>query len=574
LPSGEKGDHRAHVETRSGFAFVVIMENQTPEKFAPPISFESHYPIPSTKKIISNAFKKRGLIPSTMRDKRCLVQWTPRSKISFDRAHSNTLLISSFFINQGLTHKDRLFAAHSKKSAISWAVPVTHTIPPHSTKEELLEAVDMFIGSSSDSNTTTTTTTTTTTATSTGWILKRSQVNNALGLIVFNDITDLKQQLNNINDFKPCKTKSVLQEYIKKPLLLKGKKFHLRINVLVTGGDNSVDSLSSNRPQAYIHTDIVAHVASENYVAGDWTNRWVHVTNHGVQRDHPHYDRLKQTLSLDELQKALVEEHGCNDGEYQWNEFGKSILNQASTIVRNVLKTAMERPGDLRPMNNCFECFGFDLIPKLLESDESKIPFCLQLLEINGGPALEGVARPEMCEQIVDDVLCLVLDPWLKKCYDGKKEEEVKECNTGFIKVWERENNAKQLTTANTAAATTTSTTTTSTTTTSTTTTTTATTTTSILKNFSPPNLISNKFILYTNNVIQELKQEKQKEELLRKTDEVTKSIQVNIDKPVERMPLWENGRGFKKESQPDLNTQADLLFRKKKQREARCTVQ
>lgn len=42
-------------------------------------------------------------------------------------------------------------------------------------------------------------------------------------------------------------------------------------------------------------------------------------------------------------------------------------------VVRHVLKRAMERPGDLRPMHNCFECFGFDFIPKLVGKGENRV---------------------------------------------------------------------------------------------------------------------------------------------------------------------------------------------------------
>jgi len=476
--------------------------------FNPPTSFQAHYPIPATKAIITQAFKRRGLVPSTSRDKRCLVQWTPRSKINFSRAHANTLLISSFFINQGLTHKDRLFAAHKEESSspIAWAIPCTHIVPPHSTAEELIDLVSHLlhrgpnqtkqpnlakaaveesaveesasaaVASSSSSML----------DPATGFILKRSQVNNALGLLVFEDIHDLRRQLqpttaatttsttttttttNARQPFTPCQTKSVLQQYIKTPLLLRGCKFHLRVNVLVTGGNNAMEcSVSSRRPQGFVHSDVVAHVASEQFVCGQWDNRWIHVTNHGVQREHPKYDRAKQTLSLTELEQALVEEYG--DGT--WKGIGQTILKQAHVVVRHVLKRAMERPGDLRPMHNCFECFGFDFIPKLVGKGENRVggeggggapPFCLQLLEVNGGPALEGMARPELCAKIVEDVLCVVLDPWLGNCYRGEGSEggeggeggegESKQGSNGkgsisdkteFIKVWEKDDDTR-----------------------------------------------------------------------------------------------------------------------------------
>ena len=142
-----------------------------------------------------------------------------------------------------------------------------------------------------------------------------------------------------------------------------------------------------------------------------------------------------------------------------WLGCGEMFLMQASSIVRSVLSVGVDRPGDFRPMSNCFEIFGFDFVPKRIEKvveDDgdadgaaqcSEPPFQLQLLEVNGGPALEGVARPDLCVNIVEDVMKMVIDPFLKKCYAGvaEKEEggddkkgEVLQHGTEFVKVWER----------------------------------------------------------------------------------------------------------------------------------------
>ena len=433
--------------------------------FTPSISFHSFNPIPSTKKIISKAFKRRGLIPSTSRDKRCLVQWTPRSRVSFKRAHSNTILTSSFFINQGLTHKDRLFAAHSNSnSSIAWAIPKTYTVKPHTTKEELIETVSTLIQCHTDSisSKSADAASSTSAATSNGWILKQSQVNNALGLIIFQDVDELTARFqpnlqfqcqNNNQDnasllYNECKTKSVLQEYITNPLLLNHCKFHIRVNVMVTGGDlsttnqteskSNVQKSSSCKPQGFVHTDFVAHVASEKYKRTDWKNKWIHVTNHGVQKEHPNYNRCTQTLSLTELEHALVAEHGAG-----WVGCSEIFLKQSYSVIRNVLTTSIDRPGDFRPMMNSFEMFGFDFVPKRMEEENNEGNegglFQLQLLEVNGGPALEGVARPDLCEKIVEDVIKIVIDPFLEKIYAVQNEEVAEKKNeTDFVKVWER----------------------------------------------------------------------------------------------------------------------------------------
>lgn len=45
----------------------------------------------------------------------------------------------------------------------------------------------------------------------------------------------------------------------------------------------------------YLHEEVILHLASEKYIASDWKNEWVHITNHVKQRDHPRYSRERNT---------------------------------------------------------------------------------------------------------------------------------------------------------------------------------------------------------------------------------------------------------------------------------------
>jgi hypothetical protein len=82
------------------------------------------------------------------------------------------------------------------------------------------------------------------------------------------------------------------------------------------------------------------------------------------------------------------------------------------------------------PAPNAFEVFGFDFL--LSERGMSQYtgetgpvageprPVGAQdvgpwpvLLEVNGGPALEGAAWPELCREVVEDTLRVAVDPWL-----------------------------------------------------------------------------------------------------------------------------------------------------------------
>ena len=413
-------------------------------------SFHSYYPVPETSRAISAALQRRGLQPSTARDKRCIIQWVPRSRATWKRVLRGTLLSSSFFVSQGLTHKDRLFAmlqpsssveavrstsrdesmyedgghankeAERARSAIKEYVPDTYLIHTSTNRTDraatgdaqgthsLVDAVTEKLESLGDSA-------------SGPWVLKAAETNNALGVVIFHNAGDLMRKLEDLDNepepsfagsrgsSKRVSENHVLQRYITRPFLLDSAKFHLRINVLVVGhSDNSCC-------EVYVHSGIVAHVSTQHFVSSS-EDKFVHVTNHSVQRAHPDYDRSKHTLDLSELERRVVASRGDS-----WKGFGEEIFTQACKIVAGVFKVATQRPRDFRPMNSCFEVFGFDFLP--MECDlvgnqdshtpqSSAFPVKLQLLEINGGPALEGAARPDICRKVVDDVLRVVLDPW------------------------------------------------------------------------------------------------------------------------------------------------------------------
>lgn len=80
---------------------------------------------------------------------------------------------------------------------------------------------------------------------------------------------------------------AVLQEHVPQPLLLRGAKFHCRVNVLCVG---CLD--------VYVHRAVVCHVASAPFRMGDWGNSARHITNHCAQRALPGYDRARHTVSL------------------------------------------------------------------------------------------------------------------------------------------------------------------------------------------------------------------------------------------------------------------------------------
>jgi hypothetical protein len=50
----------------------------------------------------------------------------------------------------------------------------------------------------------------------------------------------------------------------------------------------------------------------------DWSNQWIHVTNHGVQRNHASYTRGRNTLLFETLCQKLAVDHPMFAHDILW----------------------------------------------------------------------------------------------------------------------------------------------------------------------------------------------------------------------------------------------------------------
>ena len=214
---------------------------------------------------------------------------------------------------------------------------------------------------------------------------------------------------------------AVVQRYVPCAPLLRGHKFHARVNVLCVGSC-----------AVYAHAGVVCHVACEPLSAG---GPFAHITNHCVQRAHPAYSRGAHTLLLPALLGALGEgganycagetlaavraavarvwEAALRGKALQWERLGlPAVAGEAGGEA--AAAAAEGEGGDVRgaaflPHPRCFELFGLDFL--LLDEGAEGRALCPMLLEINGGPALEGLALPALCAELARDTVALVLPP-------------------------------------------------------------------------------------------------------------------------------------------------------------------
>jgi hypothetical protein len=119
------------------------------------------------------------------------------------------------------------------------------------------------------------------------YCVKACSRNNATGVLFVDTPMEVATALHSVG------FPAVVQRYVVPSPLLRGCKWHARVNLLCVGAC-----------AVYVHRDIVCHVAVEPLgapgapVSGA---TFAHVTNHCVQRTHPGYSRGAHTLLLPAL---------------------------------------------------------------------------------------------------------------------------------------------------------------------------------------------------------------------------------------------------------------------------------
>ena len=377
----------------------------------------------------------RKLQPTLPRDKRCIFQFATRTKTDFKRIHSHTLVGSSFYLHSGLCDKSKLAILiedyfskipqnnvnnHIESSTIdnTKLKTTTNVNTSSNNKGEIIDKTTkkieypnklnnrhIFIPSPSIMIDKTFIINSTIDQIKQffnnkminkqkqqqqPWCMKASNVNNSLGVKFYKDlntlIDDLKRFVNEIDD-----TTYLIQPYVNNVLTYQRKKCHVRLNVLIVGGNVNV----------FIHRDCIVHVAAKEIVNNstkqDYNDRDVHVTNH-LAKPGQDIDKEKKVITLMDLEKDTKIPNLSND-----------LFQQMCTIIQDVFKILHGRGDLFLPIENSFELFGADFLIQRNDNDESLK--CI-LLEINSGPGLEGRVDRELCTSIMNDTLQIVFDPW------------------------------------------------------------------------------------------------------------------------------------------------------------------
>ncbi|VDK36936.1 unnamed protein product [Taenia asiatica] len=250
------------------------------------------------------------------------------------------------------------------------------------------------------------------------WIIKPSAKARGVGIFIVNRLSQVKKwaregHAGNKDIFSlPHVTREtyVISRYIENPLLIGGKKFDLRMYVLVT----------SFRPlRCYVNKLGFCRFCTVRYdkKESELGNMFVHLTNISIQKHAADYNnRHGGKWSICNLRLWLEGTRGEEVADKLFNEIYWLMYHSLQSVT-NVINND----------RHCFECYGYDII-----IDDTLKPW---LIEINASPSLSSTTQLDriMKYKLIDDVLNIVVPD--NQVPDIKVSKPTKDLSLGDFEV-------------------------------------------------------------------------------------------------------------------------------------------
>jgi tubulin polyglutamylase TTLL1 len=179
------------------------------------------------------------------------------------------------------------------------------------------------------------------------WILKPNARSQGSGIVIVNKLAQIKKWAAKVmaNCSGGGRDSYLASRYVENPLLIGGKKFDLRLYVLVT----------SYRPlKVYFCRNGFARFCNVKYSAdlSDLDNPYVHLTNVAIQKKGSDYnDKHGNKFHIRNLRLHLEATRGHAATSRLFDDI-ENIILQSLKAVQNVMIND----------RHCFECYGFDIL--------------------------------------------------------------------------------------------------------------------------------------------------------------------------------------------------------------------
>ncbi|XP_052231868.1 probable tubulin polyglutamylase TTLL9 isoform X3 [Dreissena polymorpha] len=241
------------------------------------------------------------------------------------------------------------------------------------------------------------------------WIMKPAAKSQGRGIFLFRklkDITDWKkgeyQPLTDPNREVP--ETYVVQRYIENPYLIGGRKFDIRVYVLV---------VSYNPLKVWLYRGGFGRFSNSRFSLDSIEDTYVHLTNVAVQKTAPDYDPDKGCKwATQQLRQYLAAKHGTEVVRKVFQGIDNIIIKSLHSVQKIIIND-----------KHCFEMYGYDIL-----LDANLKPW---LIEINASPSLTASGKEDydLKYGVLNDVLN-VLD--LENRLTGKEKRV-----GGFDLIWD-----------------------------------------------------------------------------------------------------------------------------------------
>ncbi|KAH7730107.1 CRE-TTLL-9 protein [Aphelenchoides avenae] len=176
------------------------------------------------------------------------------------------------------------------------------------------------------------------------WIMKPVGGAQGKGIFLFKKLKDIAEWKKKDKRGMESETQPyVVQSYISRPYLIGGKKFDIRLYVLVT----------SFRPlNAWVHREGFARFSHSRYSLESVEDAYVHLTNVAIAKSASDYDPERGLKwSLDKLKRYLNARHGIDAVEKLLDRIGWTIVYSLRSVQQLIIQDS-----------HCFELYGYDIL--------------------------------------------------------------------------------------------------------------------------------------------------------------------------------------------------------------------
>lgn len=249
------------------------------------------------------------------------------------------------------------------------------------------------------------------------WIMKPCSRSLGSGISLVNSLTKIKHVMNSVR--KKVFETYLISRYIENPFVIGGKKFDLRLYVLVT----SFKPLS-----AFLYKNGFCRFSTEKYSKSGKLieDKFIHLTNVSIQKNSSNYNSKhggKWGLQNLKLYLEGTQSEGVAD----------KLFHKISFLILHSLKAVSPM---ISNSPNCFQLFGYDVI-----IDDRLKPW---LIEANAYPSLKDTTENDrqLKTQLIDDTISIVL---AEKRRNGmeKVTDSIAASSMNFEKLIENDINAK-----------------------------------------------------------------------------------------------------------------------------------